>query len=55
MGVVKAAARPAAVPIRTQSRCLASECDGPAQPLGSRIPNAAVIDLATDRLSDCCA
>ena len=45
MGVEKAAARPAAVPISTQSRWLASECDGPAQPRGSRIPSAFAIDL----------
>ena len=50
MGVVKAAASPAAVPISTQSRWPASECDGPAQPRGSRIPNAFVMDLRADML-----
>ena len=49
MGVVKAAARPAAVPISTQSRWPASECDGPAQPRGSRSPKALVMDLPQQR------
>ena len=47
IGVEKAAARPAAVPMSTQSRWPASVCEGPAHPRGSRTPNAAATDLGT--------
>lgn len=44
-GVEKAAARPAAVPISTQSRWPASLAAGPAQPRGNFTPRAAVMLL----------
>lgn len=48
-GVEKAAARPAAVPMSTQSLCPASLAAGPAQPRGSFTPRAALMLLTSKR------